>query len=366
MGGRLYSGSTSTITELLLVLGFGFWVIQSIVAVKAAGGTTHGCPAAERDALLAFKAAIKEDPSGQLANWVASTDCCTWSNILCRDGHVVSLDLRPDPAFDNSGIFLTGPLGSSLCNLPKLEVLDVSEMQNLTGPIPTAIGNLKNLLHLDVRGNKLTGSIPSTVGNLKKLNFLSLGGNPITGVIPSSIGNIGASLNYIFLGDSLLSGIIPNSLYGLTNLTDLFLENSRLSGPLSPLVGNLGPTLLVLDISSNKFTGPLPSTLGKLTSVFLLDVSSNSFIGSIPPSIGNIGQTLFNLELSNNKLTGTIPPKFAKQLTGLAALGLQGNLLTGPIPQGAPFSSFGVDSFKPGNPGLCSHPLPACSKLRKL
>jgi hypothetical protein len=97
-----------------------------------------------------------------------------------------------------------------------------------------------------------------------------------------------------------------------------------------------------------------------LTKVFLLDLSFNKFTGQIPASIGNIGATLFNLELANNEFTGPIPSMFAKQLKGLAALGLENNKLTGSIPQGAPFSDFSVDSFTPGNPGLCGHPLPPC------
>ncbi|KAH8944506.1 hypothetical protein BDL97_13G114400 [Sphagnum fallax] len=342
--------------SFVFVLGFVLMISMQNIAVVVA----QSCPAAERDALLAFKAGITEDPSGQLTTWVATTDCCTWFGIFCENGHVIELGLRPDDASDNSGIYLTGPLGSSLFTLLELEVLDLSEMQNLTGPISPAIGNLTNLVHLDFRTNKLTGPIPSSVGNLKKLNWLSLGGNPISGSIPSSIGTIGASLNYIYLGESSLSGILPNSLFQLSNLTSLFLGVSDLSGSLSPLVGNLGPTLTVLDLSSNSFTGALPSTLGELTKVFLLDLSFNQFTGQIPASIGNIGATLFNLELANNELTGPIPPMFAKQLTGLAALGLENNKLTGPIPQGAPFSNFSVDSFTPGNPGLCGHPLPPC------
>jgi hypothetical protein len=342
--------------SFVFVLGFVLMISMQNIAVVVA----QSCPAAERDALLAFKAGITEDSSGQLTTWVATTDCCTWFGILCKNGHVIELWLDGGGSGAKWG-HLTGPLGSSLFTLLELEVLVLSETQNLTGPISPTIGNLTNLVRLDFRSNKLTGSIPSSVGNLKKLKRLSLGGNPITGSIPSSIGTIGDSLNNIYLGESSLSGSLPNSLFQLSSLTGLFLGVSNLSGSLSPLVGNLGPNLTVLDLSSNSFSGALPPTLGQLTKVLVLDLSFNKFTGQIPVSIGNIGATLFNLNLANNELTGHIPPMFAKQLTGLAALGLENNQLTGPIPQGAPFSNLSVDSFTPGNPGLCGHPLPPCT-----
>ncbi|CAM6078516.1 unnamed protein product [Sphagnum tenellum] len=238
--------------SFVFVLGFVLMISMQNIAVVLA----QSCPAAERDALLAFKAGITEDSSGQLTKWVATTDCCTWFGILCKNGHVIELWLDGGGSGAKWG-HLTGPLGSSLFTLLELEVLVLSETQNLTGPISPTIGNLTNLVRLDFRSNKLTGSIPSSVGNLKKLKWLSLGGNPITGSIPSSIGTIGDSLNNIYLGP--------------------------------------------------------------------------------------------------------IPPMFAKQLTGLAALGLENNQLTGPIPQGAPFSNLSVDSFTPGNPGLFGHPLPPCT-----
>jgi len=43
---------------------------------------------------------------------------------------------------------------------------------NLTGAIPTSLGNLLNLQELKLQKNALSGSIPSSFGNIKTLQFL--------------------------------------------------------------------------------------------------------------------------------------------------------------------------------------------------
>lgn len=90
------------------------------------------CIAEERTALLAFKAGIKEDSEGMLSRWNATGDCCSWGGTLCdASGHVVELDLAPDPAFDDPSIYLKGmaksqamcisqaPQPSPFCNMQK-------------------------------------------------------------------------------------------------------------------------------------------------------------------------------------------------------------------------------------------------------
>jgi len=80
--------------------------------------------------------------------------------------------------------------------------------KNLTGTIPSEIGNLSNLTRLDLTYNQLTGNIPSEIGNLTNLTFFSLKDNDLTGPIPSEVGNL-TKLNVLRLANNQLNGEIP-------------------------------------------------------------------------------------------------------------------------------------------------------------
>jgi len=78
----------------------------------------------------------------------------------------------------------------------------------LTGRIPSLIGNLSLLTQLDLGQQSLTGTIPSSIGNLGQLTSLSLGGNYLSGSIPPSIGSLD-QLAWLELHDNNLSGSVP-------------------------------------------------------------------------------------------------------------------------------------------------------------
>ena len=59
----------------------------------------------------------------------------------------------------------------------------VLEGNQLTGGIPTALGNLTNLVTLDLGSNQLGGGVPASLGNLTKLRNLYLGGTQLDGPI---------------------------------------------------------------------------------------------------------------------------------------------------------------------------------------
>ena len=75
--------------------------------------------------------------------------------------------------------------------------LDLDGKQ-LSGPIPSELGNLTNLERLSLWGNQLSGPIPSELGNLANLEFLSLRDNQLSGPIPSELGNL-ANLEWLIL-----------------------------------------------------------------------------------------------------------------------------------------------------------------------
>jgi len=116
------------------------------------------------------------------------------------------------------------------------------QYNQLSGEIPSWIGNLTNLTYLDLSYNAstggLSGEIPSEIGNLTSLNVLNLQSNRLTGEIPSWIGNL-TNLTQLYLYSNLLTGEIPPEIGSLTNLSSLVLSNNQLTGEIPQEVCDL-------------------------------------------------------------------------------------------------------------------------------
>ena len=126
-------------------------------------------------------------------NWKTSAPLGEWHGVTTDTaGRVTELDL--------SGNELTGPIPAALGNLELLQTLNLGGRldstsrqwitNTLTGPIPDELGRLENLALLDLGWNELTGRIPDALGNLAYLESLDLGRNGLTGPIPSSLGRL--------------------------------------------------------------------------------------------------------------------------------------------------------------------------------
>lgn len=72
---------------------------------------------------------------------------------------------------------------------------------DLTGTLPTEIGNLQSLAVLGLGRNDLTGTIPTQVGNLTNLVYLGLERNDLGGTIPLELAylqNLGTLHTVVF------------------------------------------------------------------------------------------------------------------------------------------------------------------------
>ena len=267
-------------------------------------------------ALVAIYDATDGDNWTDNTNWKSQEPVEDWYGVTVENGVVTELDLE-----DNN---LTGTLPSAIGDLTSLEVLWLS-INSLSGAIPTEIGNLTRLETLEL-GDNLTGAIPTEIGNLTRLEELSLGSN-LTGAIPAEIGNL-TNLRWLSLGGNL-TGAIPTEIGNLTRLEELWLPDNSLTGSIPAEIGNL-ISLTNLQLHSNSLTGAIPAEIGNLTNLLALDLSQNDLSGDIPAEIGNLTR-LRSLGLWNNSLTGAIPAEIG-DLTSLVLLQFNSNLLSGDIP----------------------------------
>ncbi|PNX96520.1 putative inactive LRR protein kinase [Trifolium pratense] len=198
-------------------------------------------------------------------NWNSSDqNPCSWNGITCKDQTVVSI------------------------SIPK---------RKLYGSLPSSLGSLSQLRHVNFRSNQLFGALPQELFQAQGLQSLVLYGNSFSGSVPNEIQNLRNNF----------TGFLPNGFgTGLSSLEKL-------------------------DLSFNQFNGSIPSDMGNLSSLQgTVDLSHNHFSGLIPASLGNLPEKVY-IDLTYNNLKG-------------------------PIPQNGALMNRGPTAFI-GNPGLCGPPL---------
>ena len=274
----------------------------------------------DRAALVALYNATNGANWDDNDNWLSAKPLGEWDGVTTNaQGRVTRLHLGYNE--------MTGTIPSELGNLSELTHLGL-HYNNLTGTIPSELGNLSKLWWLLLEGNNLTGSIPSELGNLSKLVYLRLEENSLTGAIPSELGNL-SKLVYLRLENNNLTGAIPSELGKLSNLWWLWLYQNNLTGGIPSELGNIS-SLESLSLSNNNLTGTIPTELGNLSELRSLKLDNNSLTGTIPSELGNFTR-LNALTLGDNSLTGTVPSELG-DLTGLYELTLDSNSLTGTVP----------------------------------
>ena len=141
-------------------------------------------------------------------------------------------------------------------------VTELIMFDELTGTVPPEIGNLTNLVKLQLGISALTGELPGEIGNLSKLEILDIGPNFMTGPIPPEIGRL-TNLHTLTITWTEISGEIPSTLGNLNNLQELYLSSNRLSGEFPDALKSL-ENLEVLDLHHNRLTGCLPDELAEV------------------------------------------------------------------------------------------------------
>ncbi|KAI3853514.1 hypothetical protein MKX03_017245 [Papaver bracteatum] len=282
----------------------------------------------DRQALIAFKNEITEDPFGILSSWNNKNDSlhfCQWRGVTYSRLHpsrVTGIDLRSQrlvgsisPHIGNlsflndlylSNNSLNGEIPQQIGRLFRLKHLGLSN-NSLEEVIPHNITHCSNLIHLNIFRNNLVGSIPNELGYLTNLKMLLLGNNNLSGVISTSLGNLSSSsFTHLRLGNNNLEGRIPYTLSRLTGLKDLALHSNRLSGIVPSPLYNIS-SLEIFSLLDNQLHGTIPFDIGfTLPNLTYFSVVRNYFSGTIPSSFSNSSRLEYLL-LGQNKLVGSVP-----------------------------------------------------------
>jgi 5'-3' exonuclease len=108
----------------------------------------------ERDILMTIYNALGGPEWTNNQNWGSDKDISEWYGVRVENNYVTRLDLVEN---------------------------------NLSGTLPSTIGDLTQLNYLELYNNKIEGTLPASIGNLKHLEFLGFSYNNLTGDIPAEI-----------------------------------------------------------------------------------------------------------------------------------------------------------------------------------
>ncbi|XP_039071099.1 receptor-like protein 7 isoform X1 [Hibiscus syriacus] len=259
--------------------------------------------------------------SGAIPNWVWKRSL---SDLKLANNHLSSLvqDL-PNQSSTSSQASLLAPF----CKMSQLSYFDAS-YNNLSGTIPSCLGNMSALRFLDLHGNNLSGILPR-FSKATPLWLLKVSENILEGELPRSLAEC-TRLQVLDVGNNMMHDTFPFWLENLPDLAVLILRENRFYGQIKHLKHKIGfPTLDVLDIASNHFSGELSIDFLNATQLRSLKIGGNRLEGKLPRSLANCTK-LEVLDLGNNMIHDTYPFWLAK-LPSLKVLILRGNRFYGTI-----------------------------------
>jgi hypothetical protein len=118
-----------------------------------------------------------------------------WELVLLTNLVAVDLDANA----------VSGTIPSRITELIQLDVF-LASGNVLSGSLPATFSPEASIV--DLRRNGLTGSIPATFGtNMTRLEQLFVDGNDLTGTVPSSLGQIPSLTSFLFSDNSLTGSV---------------------------------------------------------------------------------------------------------------------------------------------------------------
>ncbi|KAJ4801987.1 Leucine-rich repeat receptor-like protein kinase family [Rhynchospora pubera] len=265
---------------------------------------------------------------------------------------------------DLSGNAFYNRIPGSLFMLPSLKTL-VLASNSFTGPIPASVVKASALQKLDLSRNSITGSVPQFLSSLSSLTTLDLSYNRLSGPIPDTLP---LNLVQLALRGNSITGFLKQSAFApLGSIQVIELAENRLQGKLESWFFLL-PSLQQVNLSNNSFTGisvqsPTASNTNQLVAI---DLGFNQIKGTLPVQLAQFG-SLVAVSLRHNALTGPVPAEYcmAKKGVGFRRLLLDGNFLSGEVPEGFFEIKDFVGSFGDNCLERCPDSMAFCSPAQK-
>ncbi|KAF8035654.1 hypothetical protein BT93_C1627 [Corymbia citriodora subsp. variegata] len=175
---------------------------------------------------------------------------------------------------------ISGTIPSSLGNITHLLELRL-ESNQLEGDIPPSLGWCRQLLLLILSDNNLNGTIPKEVVGLSSLSIdFGVARNFLTGPLPFEVGNM-SQIVVVDLSDNTLTGEIPSTLSQCIMLQNLDMSGNIFEGSILPSLRTL-IGLQYVDLSRNRLSGQIPIYFENFTVLEWLNLSFNSLEGEVP------------------------------------------------------------------------------------
>ncbi len=235
-----------------------------------------------RDALIAFYNATGGDNWTDNTNWCSEEPLSEWYGVTTDsefDWKVTMLELQ-----NNN---LVGTIPSEIGDLTELTWLSIGSESGMTGEIPAEIGKLKHLATFYIRYTSIGGAIPAEIGECRSLEWVNFYMNKFTS-IPDEIGNIDDLIN-INLAYNEFSGELPTAFSRIRGIYTLYLNDNNFSGAIPEEFGNM-PTLKCLTLDYNNLTGEIPASFGYNMPCLQPELSGqptgfigNKLTGEVPP-----------------------------------------------------------------------------------
>jgi Leucine-rich repeat (LRR) protein len=166
-------------------------------------------------------------------------------------------------------------------------------LSNRKGQLPLAIGNLTELIEIDLMNVDLSffsaGTVPDSIGLCTKLVKVRFDKCKLQGQFPTglrtlkSLGMISTKCNeieYLDFNTNAFKGPIPHWICELVSLTVLNLHNNQFTDLIPECIGSL-KILMSLELGVNHFTGELPIGICDLSKLETVRIYNTNIIGMI-------------------------------------------------------------------------------------